>query len=123
MGPGGHPPKRTLAGRPSSCEKCDFLLAVDAWESVHIFMYFLLCCGIWGNLEHRLSTFRAALRSQHEAAREKGPGLRGETSLSLILSCLLTSCVSVDKSHKLSGPQFAHSVKMSPFGGVLLGFQ
>lgn len=41
--------------------KCDFLLAMDAWESVlfFLFSYFLLCYGIWGDLE-LLSAFHAA---------------------------------------------------------------
>ena len=45
--------------------KYDFLLAVDAWKSVHFFIYFLLCCGIWGNLEH-LSAFHVVLISLYK---------------------------------------------------------
>lgn len=35
--------------------KCDFLLAMDAWElvlfSFFLFSYFLICCGILRDLE------------------------------------------------------------------------
>lgn len=97
--------------------KYDFLLAVDAWKSVHFFIYFLLCCGIWGNLEH-LSAFHVVLISLYKPVLGEELGLWGETKLSLTLSFPLTSCVTMDTSLNLSEARFAHSVKISPFGGL-----
>lgn len=55
----GHTTQVALAGRPPRnalwqaqlMGKYNFLLAVDAWKSA-FFIYLLLCCGVWGNLEH-----------------------------------------------------------------------
>jgi hypothetical protein len=124
--------------RQSGFEKCslagstwgtDFLLAGEAWESMHFsffsFIYlflipvFLFCCRILENLEH-LFEFHAALIGLYKPFIQGELGFWGETKLSCKPSFLLTSCGFMDISLNFFKSQFPHSVKMYLLGRLFL---